>query len=165
MTKMLEETFGLSSLEDLVDNENQEVVQSDEAKKMAEALMNVDPGELANADYDVDGTVTHTLEADEIYEEAMKAYKDLLDHGFQIEPKHAGANAFSPAAKMLEIALKASQSKSAKKMEKIRMIMEKERHDKEMGKHETEGIIDGDAEGTIVANRNDLMEKIRKGEI
>jgi hypothetical protein len=113
---------------------------------------------------DVTGVEEHEVEADEIIKYAMGAYKDLFDLGFNMEPKNAGANAFAPALKALEIALKASQSKTDRKMEKIKAIMEQEKHRKEMG----EGVEDGEIVETgnsIVANRNDLMEKIRKGEI
>lgn len=95
----------------------------------------------------------------------MRAHKDLLDLGFNIEPKHAGANAFTPAMKALEIALKASQSKTKAKMDRIRLIMEQDKHNKEMNQDVEDGEIIDNGGSSITANRNDLMDKIRKGEI
>lgn len=169
MTKALEDELNLPRLEDalreLAETQGEEVPTqaSPEVEKMANALANASPTAIAKS-ADQAGVQEHQIEADEIYEHAMRAHKDLLDLGFNIEPKHAGANAFTPALKALEIALKASQSKANKKMERIRLIMEQEKHTKEMG----DGIEDGeiiDNGQTITANRNDLMDKIRKGEI
>ena len=175
MTKTIEDELGLPRLEDALRElgnmseesgtleQNEEINQ--EVEDIANALQNVSPSQIANRDSD--GVEDHEAEANDIYEMAIRAHKDLLDLGFNIEPKNAGANAFMPSAKMLEIALKASQSKAQKKMERIRMVMEKERHDHELRKNMDEGVIDGETSpgGSIVANRNDLMEKIRKGEI
>lgn len=173
MTKAIEDELGLPRLEDALKElgESSEEMSTvpeevnDQVEQMANALQHVSPSKLPSRD--LHGVDEHEAEANDIYEQAMRAHKDLLDLGFNIEPKNAGANAFMPSAKMLEIALKASQSKAVKKMERIRMIMEKERHDHELRNNQEEGVIDGDtsAGGSIIANRNDLMEKIRKGEI
>jgi len=95
----------------------------------------------------------------------MRAHKDLMDLGFNIEPKHAGANAFTPGLKALELALKASQSKSKAKMDRIRAVMDQQSHQREMGQNVEDGEIIEGGGGSITANRNDLMAKIRNGEI
>ena len=170
MTKAIEDELNLPRLEDALkaiaeghdESEPTEIQASEEVAKMANALQNVSPSNLPSSD--PLGTADHEQEADEILELAMKAHKDLLDLGFNIEPKNAGANAFSPSAKFLEIALKASQSKADRKMERIKAIMDQEKHQKEMGTDVEDGeIIETGA--SLVANRNDLMDKIRKGEI
>lgn len=165
MTKAIEDELNLPRLEDALKElglDESGSVENAEVSAVANALENVSPSSLRSTD--PMGTEDHESEADSIMAMALKAHKDLLDLGFNIEPKNAGANAFSPSAKFLEIALKASQSKADRKMEKIKAIMEQEKHRKEMG----DGVEDGeiiDNGKTIVANRNDLMEKIRKGEI
>lgn len=180
MTKRIEDELNLPRLEDIikeaeddqptlpvepVEESPEEVIDSEDVSNVANALQNIKPSDLASTD--PMGTVDHEMETNEIYDAAMRAYKDLLDLGFNIESKHAGANAFSPAAKMLEIALKASQSKATKKMERIKAIMEQELHDRELRKNEEDGVIEGDTSGggSFLAHRNDLMNKIRKGEI
>jgi hypothetical protein len=165
MTKAIEDELNLPRLEDAlaaIAAEQPEEQVNLEVEKMANALQNVDTAALPSRD--PTGVSEHENEADEIIKLAMSSYKDLFDLGFNIEPKNAGANAFSPAAKFLELALKASQSKTDRKMEKIKAVMEQEKHRKEMG----EGVEDGEiveSGASIVANRNDLMDKIRKGEI
>ena len=167
MTKQSEEELGLPKIEDALKEQAGEVTgadaeSSEEVDSMANALQAVNAAKIT-ASEDPMGTESHILETDEIYDEAMKAYKDLLDLGFNIESKHAGANAFTPAAKMLEIALKASQSKANKKLERIKAIMEKEQHDRDMQNNQEDGVIEG--EGSFMAFRKDVLEKIRKGEI
>lgn len=167
MTKAITDELGLPSLQEALKEtaeQNAETQPTDlEVEKMANALQNLDPKDLVVED--VIGVNDHTAETDDIYEMAVKAHKDLLDLGFNIEPKHAGANAFTPAMKALEIALKASQSKAARKMERIKLMMEKEAHEKEMNQDVEDGEIIESGGQSIVANRNDLMAKIRKGEI
>ena len=170
MTKALEDELNLPRLEDalraLAEEKGEEAPAqaNPQVESMANALASVSPQAIARAT-DGAGVQEHQTEADEIYEQAMRSYKDLMDLGFNVEPKHAGANAFTPALKALEIALKASQSKATKKMERIRLIMEQEKHQKEMGEGVEDGEIIDNGGSSITANRNDLMEKIRKGEI
>ena len=165
MTKAIEDELNLPRLEDALAAAAGEQAGEDfnpEVEQMAQALQQVAPSKLPSGD--PTGVNEHEIEADTIIDTAMRAYKDLFDLGFNIEPKNAGANAFSPAAKFLEIALKASQSKTDRKMEKIKSIMEQDKHKKEMGEDVADGEI-VESGSTIVANRNDLMEKMRKGEI
>jgi hypothetical protein len=170
MTKALEDELNLPRLEDALKEQaaknNPEGTTPDvsEVEKMANALANVSASDVARR-ADGAGVEEHQAEADEIYEQAMRSYKDLMDLGFNIEPKNAGPNAFMPGLKALEIALKASQSKATKKMERIRLIMEQEQHDRDMNQDVEDGEIVDNGGSTITANRNDLMQKIRKGEI
>jgi hypothetical protein len=176
MSKQIEDQFNLPRLEDAlkaqaeangeqrpVEAEQLPVEDTSAVESVANALQGIDPANLKQVD--PLGTEDHVLETDDIYLQAMQAYKDLLDLGFNIESKHAGANAFMPAAKMLEIALKASQSKKNSKLERIKAIMEKEMHDRDMNNHSSEGVIEDDGHGSFMAYRKDLIEKIRKGEI
>ena len=174
MTKQIEDEFNLPRLEDALKAQVEAQAAADaeqlpaevtnsEVEQVANALETINPSDLAKVD--PLGTEDHINETDDIIQKALESYKDLMDLGFNIESKHAGANAFSPAAKMLEIALKASQSKKDSKLERIKAIMEKEIHDREMDNHSSEGVIEGDGQGSFMAYRKDLIEKIRKGEI
>lgn len=170
MTKSLEDELNLPRLEDALrelseaQGEETPAPVNASVEKMANALASTSPTALAQS-MDKGGVQEHQIEADDIYDQAMKAHKDLMDLGFNIEPKNAGPNAFTPALKALEIALKASRSKTDKKMERIRLIMDQEKHDKDMGEGVEDGEIIDNGGSSITANRNDLMEKIRKGEI
>lgn len=170
MTKALEDALNLPRLEDalkeLVEGQPDEViaVTNPAVEKMANALANTSPAVLAKTS-DPAGVQEHVTESDTIYDVAMRAHKDLMDLGFNIEPKNAGPNAFSPALKALEIALKASRSKTDKRMEEIRLVMERDKHSREMNDGVEDGEIIDNGGASITANRNDLMAKIRKGEI
>lgn len=169
MTSQIEDEFNLPRLEEALkaqaeaNGEQLPVETNAEVENVAKSLQNVNPSDLAQQD--PMGTADHIIETDEIIAQAMKSYQDLMDLGFNIESKHAGANAFTPAMKALEIALKASQSKKNSKLERIKAIMEKEAHNREMNNHSDDGIIEGEGEGSFMAFRKDLIEKIRKGEI
>lgn len=170
MTRALEDELNLPRLEDalreLAEGQADETPTpaNPEVEAMANALASTSPMAIARAQ-DIMGVQEHLDESDEIYDNAMKAHKDLMDLGFNIEPKNAGPNAFAPALKALEIALKASQSKKISKMERIRLVMEQDKHAKDMGEGVEDGEIIDNGGSSITANRNDLMEKIRKGEI
>lgn len=168
MTKAITDELGLPSLQDAlkeVAEANGELTPevNEKVQEVANALEKVNASSLKVQD--VVGVNDHVDEADEIYEAAMRSYKDLMDLGFNVEPKHAGANAFTPGLKALEIALKASQSKAARKMERIRLMMEKEAHERDMNNGVEDGEIIENGGGSITANRNDIMAKIRNGEI
>lgn len=169
MTKAITDELGLPSLQDALkqiadENGETEAVDNSAVEKMANALQAVDSKSIKRAE-DPTGVDEHVDESDEIYAAAMSSYKDLMDLGFNVEPKHAGANAFTPALKALEIALKASQSKNKSKMDRIRAVMEQEAHRRELNNGVEDGEIIEGGGGSITANRNDLMAKIRSGEI
>ena len=166
MSKAITDELGLPSLQDAIKqmNASEEPTANAEVEEMANALQTMDIKSVQAA-ADPTGVDQHVDEADEILAAAMQSYKDLMDLGFNIEPKHAGANAFMPGLKALEIALKASDSKKKAKMDRIRSIMDHEAHQKEMGKNVEDGEIIEGGGGSITANRNELMEKMRKGEI
>lgn len=168
MTKAITDELGLPSLQDalkqIADENGETEADNSAVEKMANALQAVDSKSIKRAE-DPTGVDEHVDESDEIYAAAMSSYKDLMDLGFNVEPKHAGANAFTPALKALEIALKASQSKNKSKMDRIRAVMEQEAHRREMNNGVEDGEIIEGGGGSITANRNDLMAKIRSGEI
>lgn len=170
MTKAITDELGLPSLADALKEvaaANGEVEETPEdnaeVAEMAHALQSYDSKNLKAQD--IMGVNDHVDEADEVYEVAMKAHKDLMDLGFNIEPKHAGANAFTPSLKALEIALKASESKKKAKMERIRLIMEQDQHNRDMNNGVEDGEIIDNGGQSITANRSDIMAKIRSGEI
>jgi len=168
MTKAITDELGLPSLQDALKEVAGEIAEHEEQNEavdsMANALQTMNVGAIQRA-ADSTGTDEHIEEADVIYDAAMTAHKDLMDLGFNIEPKHAGANAFTPGLKALEIALKASQSKNKAKMDRIRSIMDQEEHKRKAGEGVEDGEIIENTGGSVTASRSDIMAKIRNGEI
>jgi len=122
---------------------------------LVNALGNTSMGELQMADEE--GVLEHAEEMNEIYEEAMQGYRDLMDLAMNMEAKNAGTVA-EPAATFLKIALDASKNKTDSKFKKLRLKLDVEKFnlakEKEKGKSE---IIDV-TEETFEANRNDLIK-------
>jgi hypothetical protein len=96
---------------------------------------------------------------DEVYKQAIKAYKDMFDLGFNVEVRHS-ANIFEPAAKFLEIAMSASKSKSEQKLKTIKLRMDRQRLEAELKPDTINGAIDSNDSGTFIASRNDLLKDL-----
>lgn len=179
MTKAIEDELGLPRLEDALREvaaaeaaENGEEVlpeaveANEEVERMSNALAKVDPNTLVATD--PEGTETLEAEMNEVISTALQAHKDLMDMGFNIEPKNAG-QIFTPATRMLEIAMAASKNKAEQRMKATKLRMEKEAHDRAMQNHQEEGVIEGEipttSEKSFIAKRDDLIRKIKDGEL
>lgn len=162
MTRKIEETLDLPSLEEAlkgVSSPEEIEVINQELDEIANALEDSYESEMLMAD--PVGVHEHSKEMDDIYSNAMKAHKDLLDLGFNMEAKNAGS-IMEPAARMLEIAMKASQNKVDTKMKSIKLRMDREKLDADLKKNELEGEIEGSPrEGGYVADRNELLKKLK----
>lgn len=156
MTKRIEEVLGLPHAKDLLDdpveeNETNEIISADYKGSDVSSLI-LDPV----------GLFTHEKEMDNIIDAATQAHKDSMDLAFNMEPKNA-ASVLDSAAKMLELALKASQSKVEMKNKSIDIALKKEKQDSDLNKNIQEAQID--KETTIptgeqfIAKRNDLLAK------
>lgn len=179
MTKAIEDELGLPRLEDALKEvaaaemaaDGEEVLPeaaeaNEEVERMSNALAKVDPTSLVVAD--PEGTETLEAEMNEVISTALQAHKDLMDMGFNIEPKNAG-QIFTPATRMLEIAMAASKNKAEQRMKATKLRMDKELHDRELQKHQTDGVIEGEIpttpEKSFTASRDDLIRKIKNGEL
>lgn len=96
----------------------------------------------------------HETEMNEIRTEAMKSYRDMIDLGFNIDPKHAG-DIMAASVQMLKLALDASNSKIERRFRQAKLQLDKRRL--ELNTPPEEGIIQG--EGGFVADRNDILKK------
>jgi hypothetical protein len=173
MTKAIEDELGLPRLEDAlraVAEASETLPEAQEAneevERMSQALANVDPSQLAVSD--MAGTETLEAEMNDVITTALQAHKELMDMGFNMEPKNAG-QIFTPATRMLEIAMAASKNKAEQRMKAIKIKMEKEAHDREMRNNEIEGDIEGEMpsapEKGWTDSRDALIRKIKNGEI
>lgn len=177
MTKQIEDELNLPRLEDALAQARQELdgavdeATQAEVDRMAEALQHMDTSALITKDEE--GVETHEAEMNEVIDQAMKAHKEILDLAFNVEIKHAGS-IFMPAARMLELAVTASKSKADQRLKTLKMRMEREKLNADLQKDRLNGSIDAEATdevgeaptlASIVADRNDLMKKIKDGDI
>lgn len=109
---------------------------------------------------DEEGTIEHSGEMNEIYDEAMKAHRDLMDLAMNMEAKNAGSVA-EPAATFLKIALDASKSKNDSKMRKLRLRLDREKFEANKMQKEESGVIDV-TEESFMADRNELLKMLKQ---
>lgn len=129
-------------------------------EEMANALEKITPSELlAN---DESGIKKHEDEMNEIYSLALKAHKELLDLGFNVEAKVAGT-IFEPAARFLETALTASKSKNDQKLKVLKLRMDREKLDHDLKKNIQEGeLAISEEDPSFIADRNALLRDLRE---
>lgn len=99
----------------------------------------------------------HDREMDELSKVALRDYEKLMDLGFNVEPRVAGT-IFDPAVNMLKLVMDAKTAKIDKKLKLMRIELEKKKL--EMAKTES-GFQDAE-EAFVVADRNKLLEAIKK---
>jgi hypothetical protein len=108
----------------------------------------------------LEGVEEHTNEMNEIYDEAMKSYRDLIDLAMNMEAGRAGSIA-ETAVSMLKTALDASKSKSDQRLKRLRFRLDKEKLERS-AKVEATNVVEAgqpdDNGATMVANRNDLLK-------
>ena len=167
MTTQLEDALNLPHIDDVLkeDAEDGEVEGGGtdvEPHPDVERLSNMlaQTAGLETVMADPMGVMEHVREMDEIYDQAMTAHKDMLDLAFNVEAKNSG-QIFSPAAQMLDIALRASRSKSDQRAKAIKLQLEKQKMDTDRDKNTTDGVIQAD--GGVMATRNAVMSQL-KGE-
>lgn len=165
MTKQIEDVLNLPRLEDALKEMGVDVhadqveVNDAEVEKFSRALEN---GHALEASLrDPDGTIEHAAEMDTIYDAAMRAHKDTLDVGFNVEAKHASSY-LGPSATFLDLALKAANSKNDSRLKALKLRMEREKLDHDLKKNQEEGVIEGETPvpGKPM-DRNELMKSIR----
>lgn len=142
-----------------LENSNKELQKAEKANpifrsvreldKIAEALPRVKGlGDASDAEFDA------------LALRATNAYDDLMDLGMNVEARHAG-KIFEIAANMLKNAIEAKNSKIDKKLRMIDLQMKKYRLDL-LKVPEEQNAIEVTGSGTMVSDRNSLMEKLKK---
>jgi hypothetical protein len=164
MTDKLCDALNLPRLEDALKDIGmsptaiQEAAQ--EVENMANALERIAPSDMMLDDES--GISEHEREMNEIYTQALKTHKELIDLAFNIEAKHAGT-IFEPAARFLETALTASKSKNEQKLKAIKLRMDREKLDADLKKNVQEGEIQDEPDiHSVLANRNDLLKDLKE---
>lgn len=97
-------------------------------------------------------------EFDTLAQRATDAYDDLMDLGMNVEARYAG-RILEVASTMLKNAIDAKSAKIDKKLKIIELQLKKQKLDQD-STPESEGI-DVSGSGTIVTDRNSLIEKLK----
>jgi len=95
-------------------------------------------------------------ELDDIANRALQTYEDLMDLGMNVESRYSG-RVFEVAGNMLKTSLDAKTAKLDKKLKMIELQLKKQKLDQDEG-DSGDSII---GQGTVVTDRNSLIEKLR----
>jgi uncharacterized protein YacL (UPF0231 family) len=158
MTKKLEEILNLPESKKIVKQEEKEQRKAEVAQpfirniseydKISEALPQVKGlGDIADS------------ELDDLAKKATDAYDDIMDLGMNVEARYS-ARMFEVAASMLGHAISAKSAKLDKKLKMIDLQLKKHKIDQDSSGEEQGINIQGD--GVIIADRNSLIEQLKK---
>lgn len=161
MTKKLEETFNLPSVDDFTDTG---VMKTEEEmiEQSAEIVTALDNTEkIDHALSTVTGLQEHDTDMNDIAYKAIQSYQDLTDLALNVADAHAG-RIMEVAATMLKTALEAKDAKVNRKLKTIELQLKKAKLDQDYALKRGEGIA-SEATGNEF-DRNELL-KILKGNI
>jgi hypothetical protein len=166
MTKKLEEEFNLPSIEEATkkestydtpsyDDPNEPSTDIIEVQDVEKALSNAE--KIDQALQNVKGLNDHDVEMDDIGQQAMDSYQQLMNLGMNVGDREAG-HIFDSASKMLKTALEAKESKINAKLKQIDLMVKKARLDGNTSDN-------GSGAGGKPLDRNELLRIINnKGE-
>jgi hypothetical protein len=172
MTSKIEDELNLPRLKDALQKLNEQDEDAEPHMEQEQGADIEDPNaaesyqqamqktkKLENDLIDYESIERHDKEMDEVSDEAMSSYKDLMDLGMNIEAKHS--------VQMLKIALDARNSKSEKKLRLMRLQLEQARLQRDLNRDNDENPADGgEGEDAITTDRNSLLnmlEQMQKG--
>lgn len=163
MTKKLEELFDLPSSDDEVEIDVEDTsntqLQEQHHSEIASIEDNLTISEKINSALaEVRGMEGHDSEMDEIAQEALESYKQLMSVGFNMTDMAAGP-VFSNAAAMLKVALEARDSKVSRKLKQIDMMLKKERLDQQKANKKDDGD-DDTGPNTHQLDRNEILRML-----
>jgi hypothetical protein len=155
MTKKLEEEFNLPPLEEVQEQDPipPQEIESVDVADIQQALSIAE--KIDNALQNVKGLDQHDFEMDDIAQQAVDSYQQLMNLGMNVSDRDAGS-IFDSAAKMLKTALEAKDSKINTKLKQIDMMIKKARLDSNSGDYEGSG-----SSGTVL-DRNELLKIINQ---
>ena len=158
MTKKLEEEFNLPPMDQLEDEEDSfesaKITDSTEivtVEDVQRALTNAE--KINTALSSVKGLEDHGDEMDDIAQQAIDSYQQLMNLGMNVGDREAGS-IFDSASKMLTTALHARDSKITAKLRQIDLMIKKERLDRNNTEKQSSGSNNGKFD------RNELLKII-----
>lgn len=181
MNKKLEKTFDLPSMEEALDDQQQEEsnLENSETQDLdrssAAAHAELEESDVADDEQvikralttaekidkalpQVKDLQTHDTDMDTYSGEAMKSYRELMDLGMNSEARHAG-KFFEVAQTMMKNAIEAKNAKADKKLRMIELQLKKQRVDQwDKRDGNDQDVIEG--EGFVVGDRNKLLDQL-----
>ena len=181
MNKKLEKTFDLPSMEEALEEQQQEEsnLENSEAQDLdrssAAAHAELEESDVADDEQvikralttaekidkalpQVKDLQTHDTDMDTYSGEAMKSYRELMDLGMNSEARHAG-KFFEVAQTMMKNAIEAKNAKADKKLRMIELQLKKQRVDQwDKRDGNDQDVIEG--EGFVVGDRNKLLDQL-----
>ena len=158
MTKKLEEEFNLPPIEEVEEDiapKQTAVAEIIDVADVEKALTTAE--KIENALRNVKGLDEHDTNMDDIAQQAVDSYQQLMNLGMNVSDRDAGS-IFDSAAKMLKTALDAKDSKINSKLKQIDMMIKKARLDTNTGSND-------DSSGPQAAlDRNELLKIINTKE-
>lgn len=149
MTRKLEEEFNLPHMDEEPVSVTKEEAQT-QIQTVEDALSVSEKINMALAE--VRGMEAHDSEMDEIAQQAVESYEQLMSLGMNMTDMAAGP-VFNNAANMLKIALEAKDSKTTRKLKQIDLMLKKARLDQQGGKTE-------DTSNITALDRNELLKML-----
>jgi hypothetical protein len=153
VTKRLEELFELP--ESLGRPNAEDIKTTPEEITAIVEMSNLE--KIENALTAVRGLEASDEEMDTLARQAVESYKDLMDLGMNVEPRHA-SEIFGVAERMLHSAITAKNAKVNKKLKMIDLQLKKAKLD--MGN--PEGNSSAISNGALM-DRNELLDRLIKG--
>lgn len=157
MTKKLEEEFGLPSMfettSSVTEQDHAEVNSPADIATIEQALSISE--KINGALAEVRGMESHDSEMDNIAQQAVDSYEQLMSLGMNMTDMAAG-QVFNNAANMLKIALEAKDSKVNRKLKQIDLMLKKARLDQLEKKNDP----DVQEVQATMFDRNELLKMI-----
>lgn len=153
MTRKLEEEFNLPHLDEMNDIPEAEVDPKQQIAEIEEAMTLSD--KINGALSQVRSMDAHDSEMDDIAQQAVESYEQLMSLGMNMTDMAAGP-VFSNAAAMLKIALEAKDSKTTRKLKQIDLMLKKARLDQ--AEQRLNGPDDLEDVASRPLDRNELLK-------
>ena len=158
MTKKLEEILNLPESKKIVKQEEKEQRKAEIAQPFIRNFSEYDKIAAALPQVKGLGDIADN-ELDDLAKKATDAYDDIMDLGMNVEARYS-ARMFEVAASMLGHAISAKSAKLDKKLKMIDLQLKKHKIDQDSSPEEQGINIQGD--GVIIADRNSLIEQLKK---
>ena len=152
MTKKLEELF---ELPETAKKQDKKLETTSEEFTAVVEMSNLE--KIENALTAVRGLEASDAEMDSLASQAIESYKDLMDLGMNVEPRHA-SEIFGVAERMLNSAITAKNAKVNKKLKMIDLQLKKAKLDMD----NPEGNVGTMSNGALL-DRNELLDRLIKG--
>lgn len=168
MTKSLEDELNLPRIADALKQLGEEHEEYDE-NALEEITDTIEQMNVIRKSFNLSNFDENENKMTELQELAIAAHKDLLDAGYDVDPRIAN-NFFDPAMQSLNLAMETERTKIQQKLKLMQLQLEKEKVDLqrrkvELAERAAEGNtedLERNAEGTFTARRDDLLKMLKE---